>query len=97
MRDQLPERVAPLVRSTREVICWLPAWSATCASESAATTPSSLPSPSATTAEASNDPAVGANPWLVVGTGLAFVGAVIIGDRLALRRASRRPPPVGGE
>ena len=40
---------------------------------------------------------VGANPWLFVGGGLAFLGAVIIGDQWALRRAARPPPPVEGE
>jgi hypothetical protein len=77
-----------------------PSASAAGASESArpsAATGSSLPSPSAAPAEASKDPGLGANPWLFVGGGLAFVGAVIIGDQMALRRAARRPPPVEGE
>ena len=57
----------------------------------------SLPSPSAQAAEGSSDTAGGTNPWLFVGGGLAFLGALILGDQLLLRRAARSPAPVEGE
>ena len=77
-----------------------PSASATDASESArplgAGAPS-LPSPSAAPAEDASETVPSTNPWVFVGGGLAFLGALILGDQWLLRRASRSPAPVEGE
>ena len=57
----------------------------------------SRPSASATPADAPRDSAGATNPWLFVGGGLAFLGALILGDQWLLRRSERRPAPVEGE
>jgi len=77
-----------------------PSASATGASESARPSGAAAPrtpSPSAPPAEDPTETAAGTNPWLFVGAGLAFLGALILGDQLLLRRAGRSPAPVEGE
>ena len=56
-----------------------------------------FPSPSAAPAEESSDTEATTNSWVFVGGGLAFLGALILGDQWLLRRAGRSPGPVEGE